>query len=139
MSKQLFETDGQKFIRLSRDAAGYHRRAVLFAEQGQSYGLTFNVASIAVECYLIALCAWYGSMPFNHSYSSLMDSAQEVMLFTPELSGKIRALDDIFGICSLDKYHHGAPTQSDAADILVICQALANKLNALNAQAFKPE
>jgi len=131
MSKLLFETDQQKFTRLSADARGYHRRAVLFAEQAQSPGLIFNVGSIAVECYLIALCAYYGSMPYNHNYSSLMDTAEEVINFEPELRVKIRALDEIFGICSLDNYHHGTPTETDAVGIVEICQALSVLLDAL--------
>jgi hypothetical protein len=139
MSKMLFESDQVKFVRLSRDAHGYHRRAVLFAEQAQSPGLIFNVASIAVECYLIALCAWYGSMPFNHNYASLMDTAEEVMQFPPELSVKIRALDEIFGICSLDDYHHGTPTEADATGIIAICQALSVMLHALENNKISSE
>ncbi|WP_213991317.1 hypothetical protein [Sodalis sp. dw_96] len=131
MSKLIFETEQKKFTRLSTDARGYHRRAVLFFEQAQSPGLIFNVGSIAVECYLIALCAYYGSMAFNHNYSSLMDTAEEVINFPAELSLKIRALDEIFGICSLDNYHHGTPTETDAAGIVEICQALSVMLDAL--------
>ncbi|HEY0211561.1 hypothetical protein [Acerihabitans sp.] len=134
MSKLIFESDRQKFIRLSHDAKGYHRRAVLFAEQSQSPGLIFNVASIAVECYLIALCAWYGSMPYNHNYGSLMDSAEEVIPFAPELSRQIRALDEIFGICSLDNYHHGTPTLEDTLGIIAICRELSALLAPLESQ-----
>ncbi|NDL64643.1 hypothetical protein [Acerihabitans arboris] len=139
MSKLLFESDRQKFIRLSHDAEGYHRRAVLFAEQAQSPGLVFNVASIAVECYLIALCAWYGSMPFNHNYASLMDTAEEVIPFAPELSRRIRALDEIFGICSLENYHHGTPTQADSVGIIAICRELSEILTALGAQGSQAQ
>ncbi|XBS69691.1 hypothetical protein ABK905_25890 [Acerihabitans sp. KWT182] len=88
MSKLIFENDQKKFARLSADARGYHRRAVLFAQQSQSPGLIFNVGSIAAECYLIALCAYYGSMPFNHNYASLMDTAEEVIAFPPGLGEK---------------------------------------------------
>ncbi len=134
MSKTLFETDRQKFVRLSVDARAYHRRAELFAEQEQSPGLVFNVASIAVESYLIALCAWYGSMPFNHNYTSLMDTAEEVMQFDPVLSHDIRALDEIFGICSLDDYHHGTPMAQDAVGIVAICRSLSTILTGLESQ-----
>jgi len=134
MSKTLFETDRQKFVRLSADARGYHRRAELFAEQAQSPGLIFNVGSIAAECYLVALCAWYGSMPFNHNFVSLMETAEEVMQFDPTLSRDIRALDDIFGICSLENYHHGAPTNEDAVSIIGICRGLSAMLAQLDDQ-----
>lgn len=138
MSKTLFETDRQKFIRLSAAARGYHRRARLFAEQELSPGLVFNVASIAVESYLIALCAWYGSMPFNHNYASLMDTAEEVMQFDPALSRDIRALDRIFGICSLDDYHHGTPTLADSVGIVALCRDLLEILNRLESQQISP-
>ncbi|WP_413736285.1 hypothetical protein ACL2XP_25835 [Sodalis sp. RH21] len=136
MSKMIFETDRQKFARLSVNARGYHRRAELFAGQAQSPGLIFNVASIAVECYLIALCAWYGSMPFNHNYASLMDTAEEVMQFDAALSRDIRALDDIFGICSLENYHHGTPTPEDVTGIIAVCRALAALLAPLETRTF---
>ena len=134
MSKTLFETDRHKFVRLLADARGFHRRAELLAEQEQSVGLVFNVASIAVESYLIALCAWYGSMPFNHNYTSLMDTAEEVMHFDPVLSHDIRALDDIFGICSLDNYHHGTPMLKDSVGIIAICRSLSGIVTGLESQ-----
>jgi hypothetical protein len=134
MSKMLFETDSAKFARTSLAARGYHRRAELFTQQGQPGGLVFNVASIAVECYLIALCAFYGSMPFNHNYGSLMDSAEEVIKFDPQLSADIRDLDKIFGICSLDNYYHGTPTDQDAEDIMSICSKLSLMLDKLSQQ-----
>ncbi|MFS2223320.1 hypothetical protein [Pantoea sp. B65] len=125
MSTQLFESDEKKFARCYQQARGYHRRAELFAGQQQSTSLVFNVAAIAVECYLIALCARHATMPFNHNYASLLSSVEEVMPLDPALSAGIRALDNIFGICSLDDYHHGTPGTADKESILSICARLA--------------
>ena len=132
MSKLLFEPAPVRYQRNLQDADGYHARACLFAHQGQPASLVFNVASIAIECYLIALCAYHDVMPFNHNYGSLMNSVQEVDTAFPDtLNAQIRALDGIFGICSLEHYHHGTPQAADAEDALAICAALAQRFTAL--------
>ncbi|SFU16477.1 hypothetical protein SAMN05192562_107152 [Kosakonia arachidis] len=124
MAQLLFETDEQRFVRCYNDAKGYHRRASLLAAQNRSASLVFNVAAIAVECYLIALCSLHGDMPFNHNYRSLMASASEKSTFSHSLRDSILSLDSIFGICSVDDYHHGTPDEHDKVRILSICQAL---------------
>jgi hypothetical protein len=123
--RALFESDATKFARNFRDAQGYHQRARQFADQQRGASLIFNVASLAIECYLIALCSYFKTMPFNHNYNALMDAAAEVITFTPQLSQQIRALDTIFGICSLENYHHGTPETADAESTLTICAELA--------------
>ena len=124
MTSQLFETDAQRFIRCYQHARGYHHRAQRFARQARTVSLVFNVAAIAVECYLIALCARHGIMPMNHNYRSLVFSAAEKVTFTEPMMQHILALDKIFGICSVDEYHHGAPGANDQQQILTLCQEL---------------
>ncbi|PWC21652.1 hypothetical protein DDT52_04835 [Brenneria roseae subsp. roseae] len=128
MSKYIFETDEERFSRCLQDARGYHRRAMLFSEQQQSPSLVFNVAALAVENYLIALCAKHGNMPFNHNYASLLSSVTEVMPLPASLCHGIRQLDGIFGICSVDNYHHGTPGVEDKTSILSVCRELSSLL-----------
>ncbi|MFC3396582.1 hypothetical protein [Brenneria rubrifaciens] len=130
MSTYLFEKDEERFTRCRQDAQSYHRRAVLFAEQQQSPSLVFNVAAIAVENYLIALCARHGTMPFNHNYTSLLAAVAELMPLPEALCEGIRHLDSIFGICSVDNYHHGTPGIADKEAILTICHVLSALLDA---------
>lgn len=124
MAQLLFETDEQRFVRCYDYASGYHRRASLLAAQDRSASLVFNVAAIAVECYLIALCSLHGDMPFNHNYRSLLASASEKSVFSGALRDNILALDKIFGICSVDDYHHGTPDNDDKVRILNVCHEL---------------
>ncbi|WP_264645801.1 hypothetical protein [Candidatus Symbiopectobacterium sp. NZEC127] len=124
MSELLFESDEQRFIRCYEHARGYHRRALLLAPQSSSVSLVFNVASLAVECYLIALCALHNIMPMNHNYRSLLTSASEKVTFTSALREDIAALDALFGICSIDDYYHGMPDEQDKARMLSVCEAL---------------
>lgn len=124
MAQLLFESDEQRFTRCYDHARSYHRRARLLVGQTRSPSLVFNVAAIAVECYLIALCALHGEMPFNHNYRSLLASAEEKTAFSAALRHQILALDAIFGICSVDDYHHGAPDDDDRQRILTVCADL---------------
>lgn len=124
MSTLLFESDDQRFSRCYEHACGYHHRARLLVDQTRSSSLVFNVGAIAVECYLIALCALYGDMPLNHNYRSLLCSIEEHLEIDDALRQNILSLDTIFGICSVDDYHHGAHDESDGARILVLCDEL---------------
>ncbi|MEN3754700.1 hypothetical protein [Mangrovibacter yixingensis] len=124
MKSLLFESDAQRFMRSYEHAQGYHFRARCLAEQGRSASLIFNVAAVAVECYLIALCGLHGILPFNHNYRSLVMSAEEKVVLGEELKRRILALDDLFGLCSIDDYYHGVPGDDDARRIVAVCAAL---------------
>ncbi|MGC3963643.1 MAG: hypothetical protein QM803_10030 [Rhodocyclaceae bacterium] len=131
LTSKLFESDVQRFARNRDEALGYHRRATLFARDGMRASLVFNVSAIAIECYMIALCAHFKTMPSNHSFSSLVADVEAVMPLPRATADGIRALDRIFGICSIDDYHHGTPEAADAEQALVLCDALHALLDSL--------
>jgi hypothetical protein len=103
------------------DARGYHRRALQFRDSGKDPGLVFNVAAIAIERYLVALCDLHGVEPMNHNFVSLIKDVERLMEVPHELSRDIRSLDHIFGICFLDTYHHGDPDVNDMEKAIRIC------------------
>ncbi|MBY9079748.1 hypothetical protein KIH86_09130 [Paenibacillus sp. HN-1] len=107
-----------------RAALSYHSRAEQFKSQDQRYSLVFNVACVALERYLVAMCYLYDAPPLNHNYICLMNAAETVVSFPAELSKEIRSLDFIFGICSLDDYFHGTPEPQDADRVLGMCEAV---------------
>ena len=137
LSSRLFETDEQRFLSSYRDAQAYHDRARQFARDGLRPSLVFNVASVAIECYLVALCSRFQVMPMNHNFGSLMDEAVLLVPFAPKLDAAIRALDEIFGICSLEDYFHGTPEAEDAQRSLWICESLQKMLAELPAYKEK--
>jgi HEPN domain-containing protein len=106
------------------DAKAYLRRAKQFRDEGQVHSVVFNVASLALERYLVALCYLYDVEPFNHNYNCLMDSVEKLVDVPAELNTEIRSLDEIFGICSIDNYYHGEPELSDMKRIIVMCDAV---------------
>jgi HEPN domain-containing protein len=114
--------DGFPFEENYHDAKAYHRRALRFCETGKTGELVFNVASMALERYLVALCDLHAVEPENHNFVSLMNTVDKLVDIPHELSRDIRSLDQIFGICALDeKYHHGTPDDYDAEKILRLC------------------
>ena len=115
------ETDLEMFEKNYWSAKMYHQRAEQFLDEGQSSSVVFNVASVALENYLIALCDLYGIEPGNHNYICLMDAVEEVIDVPPALNREIRSLDIIFDICSLENYHHGTPEPADSDRVLSMC------------------
>jgi HEPN domain-containing protein len=124
MPTLLFETDEQRFTRCYEHACGYHHRARVLVNQTRSPSLVFNVAAIAVECYLIALCALHGDMPMNHNYRSLLRSIEDHVEVSESMRQSIVSLDTVFGICAVDDYHHGTPDEHDRVRILALCDEL---------------
>lgn len=106
------------------DSKAYLRRAKQFRDQGMVHSDVFNVASLALERYLVALCYLYDVEPFNHNYNCLMDSVEKLVDVPLELNTEIRSLDKIFDICSLDDYYHGEPEPSDMERVIAMCDAV---------------
>jgi hypothetical protein len=109
-----------------RAARSYHRRALQFANSGWGASLVFNVGSIGLETYLVALCYRLGIEPENHNFSSLTGTLVPYDILTPSLESELESLDEIFGICSIDNYHHGEPTAVDASKVLRLLDALSD-------------
>ncbi|SDF96922.1 HEPN domain-containing protein [Methanolobus vulcani] len=120
-----------------RDSKAYLHRAKLFLEQGQDHSVVFNVASLALERYLVALCYLHDMEPYNHNYTCLMDTVEMFMKVPEELNKEIRSLDKIFDICTLDDYFHGDPEVSDMERILVMCEEVEGLFDQKKIQSFK--
>lgn len=119
----------EAFAENYRGALAYHRRADQFHQTNQRYSLVFNVACIALEQYLLAICCYFNASPLNHNYICLMNAVEALMEFPPELNREIRSLDLIFGLCSLTEYFHGTPGPSDAVKVLDMCKAVRVLIN----------
>jgi len=135
---RLSELYYEMFEKDFKDAQAFHHRAEQFQQQGQ-YSLVFNIGSIALERYLVALCGLYGVSPENHNYDCLMDTVEALIDFPPILNQEIRSLDLLFGICSLDEYHHELPEPSDADRVMAMCAALGKLFDAQRISDMKAE
>jgi len=66
--------------------------------------------------------------PVSHTFTHLIDDVECLVDVEPDVSTAVRSLDTIFGICSLDDYHHLEPDASDAERTLWMCDRLAEHL-----------
>lgn len=131
------EPDVEAFEENYRDALGYHRRAEQFLREKQRLSLVFNVGSVALERYLVALCHLYGVMPLNHNFICLMNAVESIVDVPKELNKEIRSLDFIFGICSLEDYFHGTPEPEDSARVLSMCKKAAQLFDQVKIAALR--
>jgi len=107
---------------IDKDAQAYYERALEFLHGGFRSSLVFNIAAVALERYLVALCDLHGLMPRNHNYICMMLELEPVMTFPKELIKEIKSLDLIFGICSIEDYRHPNPDKADMDRILKMCK-----------------
>ncbi len=114
--------DMESFEDKYHSAKMYHYRANQFLEKKSSASVVFNIASMALENYLIALCELYGVTPGNHNFECLMDAVETVVTISPEMEKEIRSLDLLYGICSLENFHIGIPEEQDANRVLMMCR-----------------
>ena len=103
---ELKMIDEESFVTNYADAKAYYHRALQFQAEGHRPSLAFNIASVALERYLVALCDLYGEDPRNHNYITLMRTVETLVEVPKELNRRIKAMDWIFGICSIDEYRH---------------------------------
>ena len=113
--------DEESFALNYADAEGYYHRALQFQAIEQRPSLVFNIAAVALERYLVALCDLYGEDPRNHNYITLMKTVETLVEVPKDLTKRIKAMDWIFGICSIDEYRHPNPDEKDMENALVLC------------------
>jgi HEPN domain-containing protein len=113
--------DEESFAINYADAKSYYHRALQFQAEGYRPSLAFNIASVALERYLVALCDLYGEYPRNHNYITLMRTVETLVEVPKELNKRIKVMDWIFGICSIDEYRHPNPDETDMENALVLC------------------
>lgn len=115
--------DLESFEKHYKDAKGFHHRAEQFLREEQSSSVIFNVASIALEQYLIAICYLYGALPWNHTYDSLMDIVEIVVDFPKALNEEIRSIGNMSQayLCSTEPYVGSFPESYDSDKIISIC------------------
>lgn len=133
----LEQIDFGAFEESYSSARGYHRRAKQFAEEGQFHSVVFNVSSVALEHYLIALCRLYGIEPGNHSYTCLMDEVENIIDIPQTFNAEIRSLDLMFGICSLENFHLAEPGVSDSNRVMIMCDEVGKLFDQARISALK--
>ena len=77
--------------------------------------IRYNVLSMALEAYVMAILDFHDSLPDNHTYTDLIYALEKVVPIDERLKKQILDYENIQSICSIEKYHRTAPTSQELA------------------------
>ena len=77
----------------------------------------YNLLSMSLEGYVMAILDYHNNLPDNHTYRDLMDALELVVPVDEALKRRILSYENIQSICSIEKYHREDPTDAELADL----------------------
>ena len=79
--------------------------------------IRYNLLSLSLESYIMAILDYKGTMPENHTYTDLLNALESVITIQASLKEQILKYENIQQICSIDKYSIKNPTEEELADL----------------------
>ncbi len=67
--------------------------------------IRYNLLSMALESYIMAIMDFHHTLPDNHTYTDLIEGLEQVMAVDPDLKSRILKYENIQSICSIEQYH----------------------------------
>jgi len=77
----------------------------------------YNLLSMSLEGYIMAILDFHQQMPQNHTYTDLLFALVEVMTLDPVLKARILKYENIQSICSLEQFYVNEPTDEELVDL----------------------
>lgn len=79
--------------------------------------IRYNLLSMSLEGYIMAILDFHNNLPDNHTYSDLVTGLERVMPISLTLKKRILQYENIQSICSIEKYHRSSPTEEELEDL----------------------
>ncbi len=79
--------------------------------------LQYNLLSMSLEGYVMAIADFHNTLPYNHTYTDLMGILETLVPLDPDLKARILKHESIQDICSIEDYHRSHPTEDALADL----------------------
>lgn len=79
--------------------------------------ILYNLLSMSLESYIMAMLDIYQRLPDNHTYTDLFEALDKVITIDPELKCRIMQYENIQSICSIEKYHRRPPVESEISEL----------------------
>ncbi|WDP92505.1 MAG: hypothetical protein HUN04_23385 [Desulfobacter sp.] len=73
--------------------------------------LQYNLLSMSLEGYVMAISDYYNWLPDNHTYTDLMTALERLVPLDPDLKAQVLRHESIQDICSIEDYHRSQPTE----------------------------
>ena len=113
--------EGDQFLKASKPESRSNRFGT---------SVVYNLLSMALEKYIMAILDYRNSMPDNHTYTDLFNALDKVISIDAELKVRIMKYENIQSICSIEKYHTRDPSNEEIVDLkeaMLIFQAIAHR------------
>ncbi|HCY87924.1 MAG TPA: hypothetical protein DHV36_22500 [Desulfobacteraceae bacterium] len=82
-----------------------------------SADLQYNLLSMSLEGYVMAISGYHNCLPYNHTFTDLMSALERIIPLDPDLKSRILRHESIQDICSIENYHRSHPTEDALADL----------------------
>ena len=79
--------------------------------------LRYNLLSMSLEGYIMAIMDFNNTLPENHTYTDLISALETVTGLDQELKSRILKYENIQSICSIEKYYRTSPTEDELEDL----------------------
>lgn len=79
--------------------------------------LQYNLLSMSLEGYVMAIAGFHNCLPYNHTFTDLVESLEQTISLDPELKTRILKLESIQDICSIEDYYRGIPSETVLAEL----------------------
>lgn len=79
--------------------------------------LQYNLLSMSLEGYVMAIADFHNSLPYNHTYTDLMENLETLVPLDPDLKARILKHESIQDICSIEDYRRSNPSEDALADL----------------------
>jgi hypothetical protein len=77
----------------------------------------YNLLSMSLESYVMAILDFHNTMPYNHTYTDLIFALEKVIPVDHNLKARILQYENIQSICSVEKYHRSTPSEDNLSDL----------------------
>lgn len=79
--------------------------------------IRYNLLSMSLEGYIMAILDYHHNLPENHTYFDLMTALETVIPIEETLKKRILQYENIQSICSIEKYYRCDPTEEELDDL----------------------
>ncbi len=87
--------------------------------------LRYNLLSMSLEGYVMAISGFHNLLPDNHTFTDLMAALERVIPLDPDLKARVLKHESIQNICSLEDYHRSHPSEKVLTELRQAVEQIA--------------
>lgn len=99
-------------------------------------GIRYNLLSMALEGYIMAILDFHSSLPDNHTYTDLVAGLGSVVPIDEDLKKRILSYENIQSVCSIDKYYRNEPTEEELTGLKTAVTEIGEMAHRICAPVF---